>query len=767
VFAKIGTPPQKPFRPDPFQVNAVAAIGKSDCLVCAPTGSGKTWIAQEAIRRVFEQGGKSWYASPLKALTNSKLVEFGQVFGANNVGILTGDRKENVDAPIIVGTTEILRNQLYDAMSEGTDLKTDLVVLDEAHFLGDEDRGVVWEEIMIYLPQRIPLLLLSATIGNGRHIAEWLESIRFKACKVIEEKGRPVPLFPLFFHPTGTLLPLREARSIDKKVRNYLKNPKPPVLASPRQLPPFSQVLRVLRRFDLLPAIFFMKSRADCDAALDRCLGGQEAKRAPNVALNHQIDGLTERKPRLRDHRQMAYLRNLAVGAHHGGQLPAWKLVIETLMADGLLDAVFATSTVAAGVNFPARSVVFLNSDRYNGRTFVPLDGTEFHQTTGRAGRRGKDNIGFAIVIPGKYMDVRLIADLCDAPAEDVLSQIKVNFSMVLNLLLSYSPEQIEDIFQRSFATFLNLSLQEPGLAERLKEKGRHVMTFLPEALCEGPDAVLNLMRQRRALRRELVDLRRKYKTLASRLSKLAHLEPGRLFLDQRGRMYCAMQPKVKREQRGVLACRVKTGRPLKAKSIRTRWFPPQKIAQILDGVLKLPALDQPQKVRTLLAQTAREEMPPVLKSLPFEQEELAALRPLKNRAAFLDGQLEVLVCNTCHHFKTCHGKKKGSFRRAIEAFSFHWDSANAVRMRLWNDFSKHLEFLKEEGFVDSANRLTDDGMWASKLRLDQPLMIAEGLRTGVLSDFPPKCSQALLPLLSMTATGTTWWIHHWFQRPF
>ncbi len=185
VFAKIGSPAEKPFQADPFQLRAVAEIGRADCLVSAPTGSGKTWIAQEAIGRTLRHGGRAWYASPLKALTNSKLLEFTAEFGQERVGILTGDRKENPDAPVIVGTTEILRNQLYDAMHEGSDLGVDLVVLDEAHFLGDEDRGVVWEEIMIYLPQRIPLLLLSATIRNAQQIADWLESIRNKWCVVV------------------------------------------------------------------------------------------------------------------------------------------------------------------------------------------------------------------------------------------------------------------------------------------------------------------------------------------------------------------------------------------------------------------------------------------------------------------------------------------------------------------------------------------------------------------------------------------------------
>jgi ATP-dependent RNA helicase HelY len=746
VFAKIGTPRKKPFKPDPFQLQAVAAIEKSDCLVCAPTGSGKTWIAQEAIRRVFKEGGRSWYASPLKALTNSKLVEFSEVFGLDQVGILTGDRKENADAPIIVGTTEILRNQLYDAMFQGMDLNADLVVLDEAHFLGDGDRGVVWEEVMIYLPQRIPLLLLSATIGNAPQIADWLESIRSKACVVIQEKRRPVPLFPLFFHPTGRLLPLLDGTRIDKKVRNYLNKPTPLLRAPARQLPPFADVLTVLRRFELLPAIFFMKSRADCDAALSLCVEGCPRNPEPDAALDRTIDELTEKQPRLRRHRQIGYLRNAAVGAHHGGQLPAWKLVIEKLMTQGLLEAVFATSTVAAGVNFPARSVVFLNSDRYNGRAFVPLDGTEFHQTTGRAGRRGMDRIGFAVLIPGRFMDVRLIAELFNTPPEDVLSQIKVNFSMILNLLLSYSPEQIREIFQKSFATFLNLSYRQPGLHGKLRKKGLRLMSFLPQADCGGPDSVLDLVRRRREITGELVELQKKLKTLGSRLSKLANLQSGRLFLDHRGRLYCAVQPKQKREEPGVLACRVKIGGRSHAKRIKMRWFSPQKVAQILDLVVDLPAVDHSEKVRTLLAEVARKEVPPPLESLSLGEDALRALQPLRDRCDFLRKQLEGLVCRTCDHFKTCHGKTIGVFRQVLDDFASLWDSANAVRMRLWNDFEKHLQFLKEEGFVNPENTLTDDGRWAAKLRLDQPLVIAEGLRKKVL---PGSCPELLAALVA------------------
>ncbi len=460
IFAGIGVPGQKPFKPDPFQLQALSAVKRSDCLVTVPTGAGKTWIAEQAIARILKKGGKSWYASPLKALSNTKYSEFSKIFGPEKVGILTGDRKEKPDAPIIVGTTEILRNQLYDAMYQGTTLLTDFVVLDEAHFLGDEDRGVVWEEIMIYLPSRIPLLLLSATIGNAKDISQWLSSIRGKKCIVVEETKRPVPLYPIFFHPSGTLYPLLVRGSpgkgrLSKKVAAYASSSRPPYLSPPHKLPPFGDILRVLNKYRLLPAIFFLKSRADCDNALDLCEEGLRHDRIRNDKRSLRIQELVAHNSHIARHRQLWHLEHLAVGAHHSGQLPAWKLILETLMTEGLLDAVFATSTVAAGVNFPARTIVFLNSDRFNGREFLPLSPTEFHQMTGRAGRRGMDHIGFAVAIPGKFMDIRLAAKLMTSAPSDVSSQIKINFSMVLNLLLSHTPEQIEELLKKSFATYM------------------------------------------------------------------------------------------------------------------------------------------------------------------------------------------------------------------------------------------------------------------------------------------------------------------------
>ncbi|MCP4722018.1 MAG: DEAD/DEAH box helicase, partial [Desulfobacteraceae bacterium] len=335
---------------------------------------------------VMENRGKTWYATPLKALTNSIHAQFSKLFGKENVGILTGDIKENADAAIVIGTTEILRNQLYDSMYTGKNLDCDLIILDEAHFLGDEERGVVWEEIMIYLPVRIPLLLLSATIGNPDQIAGWLASIRSKTCKVVENHDRPVPLHPIFFHPSGTLFPLLKKPDTPKarpelhhKVAKFVNNKQRPMMAVGGKLPNFGEILKVMDHYDLLPAIFFLKSRAECDQAVRLC-NGQLLNKNPEKKqdLIEKLDELTQNNPHLQNHPQRKYLEQTGTAGHHSGHLPAWKVVVETLMAKGLLNAMFATSTVAAGVNFPARSVVVLNSDRFNGVDFMSLTPSEF-----------------------------------------------------------------------------------------------------------------------------------------------------------------------------------------------------------------------------------------------------------------------------------------------------------------------------------------------------------------------------------------------------
>jgi superfamily II RNA helicase len=215
LLSGIGTPEPRPLVPDDFQIEALQAINSQDVLVTAPTGSGKTWIAREEIRRLLADGKRAWYTTPLKALTNSKYMEFSTEFGAENVGILTGDRKENMNAPLIVGTTEIYRNQLFDALRQGEQVRTDFVILDEAHYLADEDRGHVWEEAIILSPPRIRLLLLSATIGNADEFARWIEEVRGTSVRVINRAGsRPVELRAAYLSKNLQLYPLYDENGV-------------------------------------------------------------------------------------------------------------------------------------------------------------------------------------------------------------------------------------------------------------------------------------------------------------------------------------------------------------------------------------------------------------------------------------------------------------------------------------------------------------------------------------------------------------------------
>jgi len=228
LLSGIGVPENRPFTPDPFQVEALAAIEHEDVLVTAPTGSGKTWIAREEIRRLLGQGRRAWYTTPLKALTNSKYAEFGLEFGPQNVGILTGDRKENADAPLIVGTTEIYRNQVFDAMRSGEQVGTDFVIIDEAHYLADEDRGHVWEETIILTPPRIRLLLLSATVGKAEEFAKWISEVRGSRVRVVRAGPRPVELRAAYLSRELQLYPLLdEEGKFNGEVEQFTKERNP------------------------------------------------------------------------------------------------------------------------------------------------------------------------------------------------------------------------------------------------------------------------------------------------------------------------------------------------------------------------------------------------------------------------------------------------------------------------------------------------------------------------------------------------------------
>lgn len=737
VLERIKVPESQPFVPDPFQVEAIEALEDSDVLVTAPTGAGKTYIAVKAIEMLFGKGRKSWYASPLKALSNAKYEEFSKIFGQENVGILTGDRKENPHAPIIVGTTEILRNQLYDTMHEAEDLDVDLVILDEAHYLGDKDRGVVWEEVLIYLPPRIRLLLLSATIRNAEEICGWLEWLRHAPCRWVAAFDRPVPLYPLFLFPAGELSPLSTRRGLFAKIRTVDRKSFPK-----NEFPNIPKVMEALKQANLLPAIFFLKSRSDCEKAIALCPPSQGTEgRKKREKISAELDELLETYPFLRHHQHLPLLRSARVGAHHGGQLPHWKLFLEKLMQGGHLDAIFSTSTVAAGVNFPARTVVVFNSDRFNGKEFVDLSATDLLQMTGRAGRRGMDEIGFVLVLPGPYQDPQLIHDLLRSDPDPIASQIRVNFSMVLNLLLSHDTEEIRTLFGSSLATFQNLS-KETEIRSEYEAARRELEKCLPRTACGSVERLGQSRPLYASLKEKLQKARKLLRRQPTFKSFYGLLSPGRLFLSQRGTPYVVVdQPRM--DYQTVEAVRLAS--PLRFRRGRVRSYRVgfHRIRAMGDRIDYLPPWKDRAEWESLAARVASEPLPPDGKE---ESPEASPSMEATNRElADLLGRKSSLPCNKCSLFGPCLKGTSHPFSQVVQKYFHHQAEMQTIQEQFWRSFLQHFRLLQGEGYVDEQGRLTPDGLWASKLRLDQPLLISEGIRQGVFPSEDPELLSALI----------------------
>jgi len=732
TFNKIGVPEPAPFRPDPFQLEALAEINDYDVLVSAPTGSGKTWIASQAITGYLERGKRTWYASPLKALSNSIYLQFCQEFGRDRCGILTGDRKENPDAPIIVGTTEILRNQLYDAMHEGIDIQSDLVILDEAHYLSDPDRGVVWEEVLIYLPARVRLLLLSATISNAEEIGEWLDANRGGSARIVRSYERPVPLEMLFLFPDGLISPLAGRKGLVPRVRKFVASHAGRGKRMGSGKLNFGDILHCLRTFDLLPAIFFLKSRFDCDLALATCRTSSKSLEE-RERIEQEVKVFLSKFPHLEGHRQLKPLLESAVGSHHAGQLPYWKVLVETLMNKGYLDAIFSTSTVAAGVNFPARTVVLVQSDRYNGREFADLTATDLHQMTGRAGRRGKDNIGFALIIPGIHQDPQLLFELRDSPPEPIMSQIHINFSMTLNLLLSHKPKEVKNLLEHSFASFQEKKsgdLVRKGWVQRLKLlKGS-----LPQARCgaKDPYEIMEYIQKRSEWQRDLRRLTRELRGKKILEAYRVHLTRGRLFLHKNRNIYVVLDTYKDNEKFVCLAQNIFKRVRMRKKKLNLKKIAFTQIKALFDRTLDLPQNISPDQFQSILSGIPEGDLDTLNLDIPQEIVGTEALNDLK-------AKLNALPCGPCDHFKICHSGRNKELKRILREFRSIADTMEGMGQGLWFSFKKHLRFLKDTGFVDEKDWLTTDGIWASKLRLDQPLLIAEAIRKGAFSEASPE----------------------------
>lgn len=465
-----------PFPPDPFQLDAMASVDEGrSVLVSAPTGAGKTLVAAYAVHRALASGTKAFYTTPLKALSNQKYGELVAAHGADRVGLLTGDTSIRPEAPAVVMTTEVLRNMLLAGSPLLRGLRT--VVLDEVHYLQDPYRGGVWEEVLVLSPPEVGFVCLSATVANATELGEWLRSVRGPT-DVVVERRRPVTLRHHFAvhrrdRDTTELVPLlqdgragEEGLRLDQAVRRATQGRQPPDWragrgAGPRlpfRAPRRSELVDLLDEQEMLPAIIFIFSRAGCDDAVRQAMrdGLRLTSRAERTAIRQvaesHVENLTDDDLAVLGYPEWLEGLESGLAAHHAGHVPAFRETVEDCFAQGLLRVVFATETLSLGINMPARSVVIERFTKFGGAGRATLTSGEYAQLTGRAGRRGLDAVGHAVVLWNPESSFSQVARVAVAPPPDLRSAFRPTYNLAVNLVDRYDRATAVAILRRSFA---------------------------------------------------------------------------------------------------------------------------------------------------------------------------------------------------------------------------------------------------------------------------------------------------------------------------
>ncbi|GAB3730663.1 DEAD/DEAH box helicase [Nocardiopsis nanhaiensis] len=548
------------FEFDPFQIRACKALeGGHGVLVAAPTGSGKTVVGEFAVHRALSEGTKCFYTTPIKALSNQKYNDLVKRYGADQVGLLTGDNSVNGEAPVVVMTTEVLRNMLYEGSSTLGGLA--YVVMDEVHYLADRFRGAVWEEVIIHLPESVRMVALSATVSNAEEFGEWLQQVRGDTTVIVDEK-RPVPLWQhvmvgkrihdLFVEPEEEASAAEESgggrnrRKRDRRrsqrqrpqeievggqkllinpylsrtaeddarttqLANRRRHPQTRARGNVRPRTRFAPPTRptMIEELDaegLLPAITFVFSRAGCDDAVRQCVASGLVLTTPEEAdyIREYAETRCADIPRA-DLTVLGFdswLRALEAGisAHHAGMLPTFKEVVEHLFSQGLIRAVFATETLALGINMPARTVVIEKLDKWNGETHAPLTPGEYTQLTGRAGRRGIDVEGHAVVIWQAGTDPESVASLAGTRTYPLNSSFQPSYNMAVNLVGQVGRQRSRNMLEASFAQF-QADRAVVGLVRKLRKHEEALEGYAQAAECHLGDFM-----EYAALRRDLSD---------------------------------------------------------------------------------------------------------------------------------------------------------------------------------------------------------------------------------------------------------------------
>jgi superfamily II RNA helicase len=479
------------FQLDDFQTEAIERLeqGKS-VVVCAPTGSGKTVVAEYAVEMALRSNKRCYYTTPLKALSNQKLYDLKERYGEAKVGLLTGDVSINRDAPIVVMTTEVFRNMLYGTIFG--DVRRNLsnvafVILDECHYMNDAERGTVWEESIIYAPRDIQLVALSATIANAEELTDWINETHGPTA-LIASDHRPVPLRFYYFGDRQIYPLLSPGRGLNPSLKSrFAKRRQPPHHRGRPSITALSahpaDVLAILSARNMLPAIYFLFSRKGCEESIQRAKGIPLLSLTEQVELKGIIEKFTSENSNLSNHPHLPYLYE-GMSVHHAGMLPSWKAMVEKLFQKGLLKVVFATETLAAGINMPARSTVISSISKRADEGHRSLRASEFLQMSGRAGRRGMDEVGHVVILHHPFESVEDAAKLATSPADPLSSRFTPSYGMVLNLLERHSPEEAKDLIERSFGQFLVNQQIQPLYLQRMEWQGE--LQHLSHPLCPG-----------------------------------------------------------------------------------------------------------------------------------------------------------------------------------------------------------------------------------------------------------------------------------------
>jgi ATP-dependent RNA helicase HelY len=540
---------------DPFQLEACASLedGRS-VLVAAPTGAGKTVVAAFAVALAMAQpNAKVFYTTPMKALSNQKYQEFADEYGTDAVGLLTGDTNVNAGARVVVMTTEVLRNMLYAE----SDLLQDLayVVMDEVHYLADRFRGAVWEEVIIHLPSEVRLISLSATVSNAEEFGDWLQAVRGDTDVIVSE-SRPVPLeqhvlvrqrlVDLFesasrgaaYRVNPELVQMARvggrpsgSRQFSDRGRRHSRGARPDSGRLDR-----SEVIRLLDDRNLLPAIVFVFSRAGCDQAVSQVL--RSGIRLTEAHERDEIRAVAEERCRTIADEDLAvlgyweWLEGLqrGVAAHHAGILPAFKEVVEELFRRKLVKVVFATETLALGINMPARTVVLEKLEKFNGEARVPITPGEYTQLTGRAGRRGIDVEGHCVIQWRDGLDPQAVAALASRRSYPLNSSFRPTYNMAVNLIAQFGRERTREILESSFAQY-QADRAVVDLARTVRKQEESLAGYERAMQCHLGD-----FGEYAALRRRLSDLERANAKSGSQ-SAAAREQRGRELADLRRRM--------------------------------------------------------------------------------------------------------------------------------------------------------------------------------------------------------------------------------------